>query len=58
MGNKTKFDFSPDDLLNKDNLEEVKQAISKRLKIRRDTREKKHQQELFDPSKPTKGKTK
>jgi len=56
MANKTVFDFNVDELLIDSNREELKKLLRKRLKVRRDTREKKHQEELFDPSKPAKGK--
>ena len=46
------FEVSPDELLDEQNLEQLKEELAKRLKIRRDLRETKHQQELFDPSKP------
>tara|TARA_R110000751_G_scaffold175708_1_gene281775 strand:+ start:251 stop:457 length:207 start_codon:yes stop_codon:yes gene_type:complete len=49
------FEVSPDELLDGQNLEQLKQELAKRLKIRRDLREKKQQQELFDPNKPMKG---
>ena len=49
------FEVSPDELLDEQNLEQLKEELSKRLKIRRNLREKKQQQELFDPNKPMKG---
>jgi len=49
------FEVSPDELLDEQNLEQLKEELAKRLKIRRNLREKKQQQELFDPNKPMKG---
>jgi len=49
------FEVSPDELIDEQNLQQLKEELSKRLKIRRDLRETKQQQELFDPNKPMKG---
>ncbi len=52
------LDVSPDELGKPETREELLEEVMKRLGTRRKLREKKHQEELFDPSKPTKGKTK
>jgi len=52
------LDASPDELGKPETRKELLEEVMKRLETRRKLREKKHQEELFDPSKPTKGKTK
>jgi hypothetical protein len=58
MKNERPFELNPDDLLEEKNLKLLKDKLLDSLKIRRNLREKKYQQELFDPSKPQKGKKK
>ena len=52
MKNERPFELNPDDLLEEKNLKQLKDKLLDSLKVRRNLREKKHQQELFDPSKP------
>jgi len=49
---KSIFELNPDDLLDKENLNALKVELSKKLKIRRQLRENKQHQEIFDPTKP------
>ena len=49
---KSIFELNPDDLLDKENLSALKVELSKKLKIRRQLRENKQHQEIFDPTKP------
>ena len=53
---KSIFEVNPDELLEDENLAQLKKELKPKLKIRQQIREKTHQKELFDPSKPQ-GKT-
>ena len=49
---KSIFELNPDDLLDKENLSALKVKLSEKLEIRRQLRENKQHQEIFDPTKP------
>jgi|TARA_R100001132_G_C3231623_1_gene65994 hypothetical protein len=51
---KSIFEVTPDELLDDEKLTQLKKELSSKVEIRRQLREKKHQKELFDPSKPRK----
>jgi hypothetical protein len=51
---KSIFEVTPDELLDDEKVAQLKKEMSLKIKIRRQLREKTHQKELFDPSKPRK----
>ena len=52
------LEVSPEELEDPKTRDQLLEEVHKRLKTRRKLRETKQQKEMFDPSKPTKGKTK
>lgn len=52
------LDISPEELEDPKTRDQLLEEVYKRLKTRRKLRETKQQKEMFNPSKPAKGKTK